>query len=198
MLKSMRDTFNESEYRPMNALVPGSRRCAMRIGIGNPRTARFLKLSDSWTAICATSSGGAARAEARDRRWPWGFGAPWPPCFQRRRSSGAGTIGSSIRRQAPAQRQAEARSLLTKIPYAETQEEAERQKRAFQAWCRSTATPTSAARSTATGSGWSRSTTSPASTGRICGRRTRWSRPSRPYDPRPRPSGSRRSRTRRR
>jgi putative transposase len=31
--------------------------------------------------------------------------------------------------------QAEARSLLTKIPYAETREEAEQQKRAFQAWC---------------------------------------------------------------
>ena len=35
----------------------------------------------------------------------------------------------------PLTRQAEARSLLTKIPYAETREEAERQKRAFQAWC---------------------------------------------------------------
>ncbi len=35
----------------------------------------------------------------------------------------------------PRTRQAEARSLLTKIPYAETREEAERQKRAFQAWC---------------------------------------------------------------
>ena len=30
---------------------------------------------------------------------------------------------------------AEARALLTKIPYADTREEAERQKRAFQAWC---------------------------------------------------------------
>ena len=35
----------------------------------------------------------------------------------------------------PLTRQAEARSLLTKIPYAETRKEAERQKRAFQAWC---------------------------------------------------------------
>jgi transposase-like protein len=35
----------------------------------------------------------------------------------------------------PLKRQAEARSLLTKIPYAESREEAERQKRAFQAWC---------------------------------------------------------------
>lgn len=35
----------------------------------------------------------------------------------------------------PLKRQAEARSLLTKIPYAATWEEAERQKRAFQAWC---------------------------------------------------------------
>jgi len=35
----------------------------------------------------------------------------------------------------PLKRQAEARSLLTKIPYAETREDAERQKRAFQAWC---------------------------------------------------------------
>src|SRR4029450_3194988 len=35
----------------------------------------------------------------------------------------------------PLTRQAEARSLLTKIPYAETREEAERQKRAFQTWC---------------------------------------------------------------
>src|SRR5215471_2500840 len=35
----------------------------------------------------------------------------------------------------PLKRQAEARSLLTKIPYAETREEAERQKRAFQVWC---------------------------------------------------------------
>jgi putative transposase len=35
----------------------------------------------------------------------------------------------------PLKRQAEARSLLTKIPYAESRAEAERQKRAFQAWC---------------------------------------------------------------
>jgi transposase-like protein len=35
----------------------------------------------------------------------------------------------------PLKRHAEARSLLTKIPYAETREEAERQKPAFQAWC---------------------------------------------------------------
>jgi putative transposase len=34
----------------------------------------------------------------------------------------------------PLTQQAAARSLLTKIPYAETREEAERQKRAFQAW----------------------------------------------------------------
>jgi putative transposase len=35
----------------------------------------------------------------------------------------------------PFKRQAEARSLLTKIPYAETREEAEQQRRTFQAWC---------------------------------------------------------------
>jgi len=35
----------------------------------------------------------------------------------------------------PLKRQAGARSLLTKIPYAATREEAERQKRAFQGWC---------------------------------------------------------------
>jgi transposase-like protein len=35
----------------------------------------------------------------------------------------------------PRRLQAEARALLTKIPYADTREEAERQKRAFQAWC---------------------------------------------------------------
>jgi len=35
----------------------------------------------------------------------------------------------------PLKRQAEARSLLTKIPYAETRDDAERQKRAFQTWC---------------------------------------------------------------
>jgi putative transposase len=35
----------------------------------------------------------------------------------------------------PLKQQAEARMLLTKIPYANTREEAERQKRAFQAWC---------------------------------------------------------------
>ena len=35
----------------------------------------------------------------------------------------------------PLKRQAEARSLLTTIPYAETRDEAERQKRTFQAWC---------------------------------------------------------------
>ena len=35
----------------------------------------------------------------------------------------------------PLTRQVEARSLLTKIPYAETREAAERQTRAFQAWC---------------------------------------------------------------
>jgi transposase-like protein len=34
----------------------------------------------------------------------------------------------------PLKRQAEARSLLTKIPYVETREAAEREKRAFQAW----------------------------------------------------------------
>ena len=37
--------------------------------------------------------------------------------------------------QLPRTRQAEARRLLTKIPYASTREEAERQKQAFQAWC---------------------------------------------------------------
>jgi len=36
----------------------------------------------------------------------------------------------------PLKQQAAARSLLTKIPYAPTREEAERQKRAFQSWCR--------------------------------------------------------------
>jgi putative transposase len=35
----------------------------------------------------------------------------------------------------PVKRQAEARSLLTSIPYAETREAAERAKRAFQTWC---------------------------------------------------------------
>jgi len=35
----------------------------------------------------------------------------------------------------PLKLQVEARSLLTKNPYAETREDAERQKRAFQAWC---------------------------------------------------------------
>ena len=35
----------------------------------------------------------------------------------------------------PLKLQVEARSLLTKIPYAETREDAERRKRAFQAWC---------------------------------------------------------------
>ena len=35
----------------------------------------------------------------------------------------------------PRTRQAEARSLLTKMPYAATRDEAERQKGAFQAWC---------------------------------------------------------------
>src|SRR5438445_9782013 len=35
----------------------------------------------------------------------------------------------------PLTRQAEARSLLTKLPYAETREAAERQKRGFQTWC---------------------------------------------------------------
>jgi putative transposase len=35
----------------------------------------------------------------------------------------------------PLKRQAEARPLLTKIPYAETREEAEQDKRAFQTWC---------------------------------------------------------------
>ena len=35
----------------------------------------------------------------------------------------------------PLKLQVEARSLLTKIPYAETRDDAERQKRAFQAWC---------------------------------------------------------------
>src|SRR5437867_4400947 len=53
----------------------------------------------------------------------------------------------------PVKRQAEARSLLTKIPYAETRDNAERQKRAFQAWC-STATPRSGACLSGTGNGW--------------------------------------------
>ena len=34
----------------------------------------------------------------------------------------------------PKKLQGEGRALLTKIPYAETREDAERQKRAFQAW----------------------------------------------------------------
>jgi hypothetical protein len=35
----------------------------------------------------------------------------------------------------PKRLQPEGRRLLTAIPYAETREEAERQKRVFQAWC---------------------------------------------------------------
>ncbi len=35
----------------------------------------------------------------------------------------------------PRRLQAEARALLTEIPHANTREEAERQKRVFQAWC---------------------------------------------------------------
>jgi len=38
--------------------------------------------------------------------------------------------------QVPKKQQAQARQLLTKIPYAETQELAEKRKRDFQAWCR--------------------------------------------------------------
>jgi putative transposase len=41
----------------------------------------------------------------------------------------------------PLKQQAEARSLLTPIPYAKTREEAERQKRMFQAWCTRRAHP---------------------------------------------------------
>jgi putative transposase len=41
----------------------------------------------------------------------------------------------NVLNKVPLTRQAEARTLLTKIPYAETREQAERHKRAFQAWC---------------------------------------------------------------
>jgi putative transposase len=41
----------------------------------------------------------------------------------------------NVLNKVPLKRQAEARTLLTKIPYAETREQAERHKRAFQAWC---------------------------------------------------------------
>src|SRR2546422_5266297 len=67
-----------------------------------------------------------AGAEAGDRRWA-------------SRDLGGAGCGNhrllNILDKLPLTRQAEARSLLTKIPYAETREEAERQKRAFQAWC---------------------------------------------------------------
>jgi transposase-like protein len=54
----------------------------------------------------------------------------------------------------PLKRQAEARSLLTKIPYAEAREEAERQKGDSRPGARGAATPTPDARSIAIGSGW--------------------------------------------
>ena len=38
--------------------------------------------------------------------------------------------------QVPKKQQAQARQLVTKIPYAETREQAEKLKRDFQAWCR--------------------------------------------------------------
>ena len=41
----------------------------------------------------------------------------------------------NVLHKVPLKRQAEARMLLTKIPSAETREQAERHKRAFQAWC---------------------------------------------------------------
>ncbi len=54
----------------------------------------------------------------------------------------------------PTKLQAEAKALLTKIPYAETHAEAERQKRAFQAWCtKKGCTARRGARLTTTGSG---------------------------------------------
>jgi len=54
----------------------------------------------------------------------------------------------------PLKRQAEARPLLTKIPYAETREEAERTSGPFRPGVPSGATRTPAAPSIATGSGW--------------------------------------------
>lgn len=42
----------------------------------------------------------------------------------------------SILDQVPKKQQAQARQLVTKIPYAETREQAEKLKRDFQAWCR--------------------------------------------------------------
>jgi len=99
----------------------------------------------------------------------------------------------------PQRLQAEAKSLLTQIPYAETREAAERQKRAFQSWCTKKGVATVGQGLDRTGTGWSPSINSPRRTGSICGPRIRSSPPS----PRsgcgsPPRSGTRRSRTPRR
>ena len=138
MLKSMRDTFNESEYRPMNALVPGSRRCAMRIGIGNPRTARFLKPSEmSWAAILRDLKRRGLQAPklviGDGHLGIWGaLAAVFPEAKEQRCWNHRILLGAKLPRPSAKTRRG---SLLTKIPYAETREEAERLKRAFQAWC---------------------------------------------------------------
>jgi putative transposase len=63
---------------------------------------------------------------------PPASGRRWPRCGRRRRSSGAGNHKiTNVLAQLPRTRQAEARALLTVIPYAQTQAEAERRRATF-------------------------------------------------------------------
>ena len=81
----------------------------------------------------------AARAggtETGDRRWPSrDLGAPAAAFPEAKEQRCWNHRLLNILDKLPLKRQAEGRSLLTKIPYAATREEAERQKQAFQAWC---------------------------------------------------------------
>ena len=89
----------------------------------------------------------------------------------------------------PKTRQAEARALLTKAPYAAPRAQAERQKRAFQTWATKKAV---AAATRRLEEDWERLITFYAfqrSTGNTCGRRTWWGRPSRRHGCVRRPPG---------
>jgi transposase-like protein len=97
----------------------------------------YRESTDSWTAILRDLKRRGLRAPALvigdGHLGIWGALATVFPEAKEQRCWNHRFL--NVLDKLPLKRQAEARSLLTKIPYAETREEAERQKRAFQTWC---------------------------------------------------------------
>ena len=123
---------------PRGRLPLGGRRvCESRAREGQGRESGYRESTESWAAILRDLKRRGLAAPklviGDGHLGIWGALAAVFPEAKEQRCWNHRLL--NIVDKLPLKRQAEARSLLTKIPYAETREAAERQKGTFQAWC---------------------------------------------------------------